>query len=72
MQIKSRQNDPDACIGHVCVCVCMCLSELDHKVIYLLLTQVTKQLHSQSSEDEEKQHEEKTQIPHLYRDIIHV
>ncbi len=30
-----------------------------------MLTQVTKQLYSQSSEDEEEQHEEETQIPHL-------
>jgi len=42
------------------------LSELDHKkngpyvCVFVMLTQVTKQLYSQSSEDEEEQHEEKT------------
>lgn len=33
-----------------------------------VLTQVTKELHSQRCKDKEEKHEEKTQIPHLQRD----
>ncbi len=33
-----------------------------------VLTQVTKQLHSQRCEDKEEEHEEETQISHLQRD----
>lgn len=33
-----------------------------------VLTQITKQLHSQRCKDKEEKHEEKTQIPHLQRD----
>lgn len=39
----------------LCYCVCV-------------LTQVTKQLHSQCCIDKEEKHEEETQIPHLQRD----
>lgn len=32
-----------------------------------VLTQVAKELHSQCCEDEEEQHEEEAQVPHLQR-----
>lgn len=33
-----------------------------------VLTQVAKEFHSQRCEDEEEQHEEEAQVPHLQRD----
>lgn len=36
------------------------------------LTQFSKELNSQSSIDEEQQHEEQTQIPHLDRHITDI
>lgn len=56
------------------VCVCesvyelslVCLTAFMHRAC--VLTQVTKQLHSQCCIDEEEKHEQKTQIPHLQRD----
>lgn len=42
------------------------LSDCTHTAC--VLTQVTKQLHSQRCKDKEEKHEEKTQIPHLQRD----
>lgn len=35
------------------------------------LTQFSKELNSQCCIDEEQQHEEQTQIPHLDRDTVH-
>lgn len=48
--------------------ICESLSHLPARILQCVLTQVTKQLHSQRCKDKEEKHEEKTQIPHLQRD----
>lgn len=58
--------------GLVCLCVCVlifCVGFVWSVCMHgaCVLTQVTKQLHSQRCKDKEEEHEEKTQIPHLQR-----
>lgn len=55
----------DVCESLFALCL-VCLTACMHTAC--VLTQVTKELHSQRCKDKEEKHEEKTQIPHLQRD----